>query len=125
MDTDLGRRLPARLLPGALRRAACCRMAGALEAGSLSLFPGLLRNFVLTLSLLVRAKMMLQQGGVKIWRPRQVRFQQLSDDPDACRTSAWTDRVALRRCMSARAEEIMFLWMSERPSREPRIHLLL
>lgn len=88
MDTDLGRRLPARLLPGALRRAACCRMAGALEAGSLPLFPGLLWIFVLTLSLLVRAKMMLQQGGVKIWRPRQVRFQQLSDDPDACRTSA-------------------------------------
>lgn len=122
MDTDPERRLPSRFLPGALRRAACCRMAGALEAGSLPLFPGLLWISVLTL---LRAKMMLQQGGVKIWRPRQVRFQQLSDDLDACRTSAWTDRVALPRCMSARAEEIMFLWMSERPSREPRIHLLL
>ncbi|KAF7312404.1 Citrate synthase [Mycena indigotica] len=42
---------PERLLPGALRRTAGCWMVGTLAAG---------------------VQMMLQSGGVKIWRPRQI-----------------------------------------------------
>jgi hypothetical protein len=66
-------RFPPRLLPGVVRRAPCCRLAGTLAAGGRQNKRA--RSWHgLTIPTGVLLQMMLQEGGVKIWRPRQVRW---------------------------------------------------
>ena len=61
-------RLPYGLLPGSLRRAASGWLARSLATGA-----SRTREVILKKSIsLPHPQMMLQEGGVKIWRPRQV-----------------------------------------------------